>query len=1036
MSALRSWVRSIATAALFATAPLAAYGQAAIDQLVEKAHYWEGRGRSDRAAEAWSKLLLADPDHEAALAALALHHAHAGREGEARTFLQRLRQAHPGHPAIRKAERTLLGESADEPPVEQAKTVQPLVVPEPPPARTRRVRDATSAPPKPRAAERVAPADPALRLIAEGDEARLENDATRARSTYERAASISPTHRGRAFVALGDLAQAQRDDREAAIAYRAALAAQPDMPEALRGLAAALLHEAPAEAAAINARLAGIAPAMALPAEAFRRAVLRAEAAAAQQAGDLAAARERLTNAAEGEDALALRELASLELQAGDLAAARAAIERLRAVAPATNDTRLLTVRLLGAEGAWAAALAGLEAVPETQLDDALRGWKRRLALQRDAAAALVRADGPADAHARSELQSLQDRARGQAELLLVVAEAWAQLGDGARAEAVVNEIVVATGRPAPELRLRLAAVLLAAGREDAMLQILREVDPATLAPELARELQALRVGHAVRSARRLRGEGAHDRAFRFLEATARTWPNDPALQCALAGLHQSAGTHAEAQAIYRRVLDRHPDWLPALQGAIESALALQQIDAARALAEEGLARAPGDPRVHLAAARVAVNEGAPEAARSALRDAADLASAADVQSATWLAKPPPVLSADGSVAAILRSARLLPDDPRVIDRQALVATIDRELDRLDSRLGVRASVAPRLRHRTGDAGLGRLTVFSVPVDLHLPLGGGARLGLHVTPHATSAGTLESRGTGRFAEGSAFPLGAFDSGPTGTALAASYEAGGLQVDVGSTPLGFPVTTAVGGARYAWQGRSADGSIGVERRSVEDSVLSWAGKENPVDGRVWGGVVRNGGAAEIGSRGDVSRYWLRGGFHLLRGVGVASNRLAEAGLGASWDVLREVSISATVDARSYAENQRFFTKGHGGYFSPQAFVRAGLPLRWAGEAGALRWDLRVDPGVSWFREAEADVFPLDPVLQGAREGSLDPALRATYPARTSVAFSLEAQPRVTLLVSDFLRTGLQIDLHTGEDYSEAVFGLVFEGALTD
>ncbi len=66
---------------------------------------------------------------------------------------------------------------------------------------------------------------------------------------------------------------------------------------------------------------------------------------------------------------------------------------------------------------------------------------------------------------------------------------------------------------------------------------------------------------------------------------------------------------------------------------------------------------------------------------------------------------------------------------------------------------------------------------------------------------------------------------------------------------------------------------------------------------------------------------------------------------------------------------YEQNLSHFTIGHGGYFSPQRFARASMPVGWRRE-GSLRWELVAAPGYEWFEESQAPVFPLDGALRAA------------------------------------------------------------------
>lgn len=75
--------------------------------LIEQANFWHARADDVRAAEAWNKLLLSRPDHPEGLYGLALVELGAGRTDAAHAYLQRLRDAHPGHHRIAQLEQDI-----------------------------------------------------------------------------------------------------------------------------------------------------------------------------------------------------------------------------------------------------------------------------------------------------------------------------------------------------------------------------------------------------------------------------------------------------------------------------------------------------------------------------------------------------------------------------------------------------------------------------------------------------------------------------------------------------------------------------------------------------------------------------------------------------------------------------------------------------------------------------------------------------------------------------------------------------------------
>ena len=75
--------------------------------LVDKATYWQQKGRGDLAAESWKKLLLTDPESADALEGMGVYEAQQGHAAESRKYLALLQKAHPGHPGIAKIENAI-----------------------------------------------------------------------------------------------------------------------------------------------------------------------------------------------------------------------------------------------------------------------------------------------------------------------------------------------------------------------------------------------------------------------------------------------------------------------------------------------------------------------------------------------------------------------------------------------------------------------------------------------------------------------------------------------------------------------------------------------------------------------------------------------------------------------------------------------------------------------------------------------------------------------------------------------------------------
>ena len=74
---------------------------------------WQERGREDKAAEAWGKVLVADPKSAEALVALTLYYSRLDRMDTAREYLARLKEgmerAHENRDGLQPASASALG---------------------------------------------------------------------------------------------------------------------------------------------------------------------------------------------------------------------------------------------------------------------------------------------------------------------------------------------------------------------------------------------------------------------------------------------------------------------------------------------------------------------------------------------------------------------------------------------------------------------------------------------------------------------------------------------------------------------------------------------------------------------------------------------------------------------------------------------------------------------------------------------------------------------------------------------------------------
>jgi hypothetical protein len=139
----------------------------------------------------------------------------------------------------------------------------------------------------------------------------------------------------------------------------------------------------------------------------------------------------------------------------------------------------------------------------------------------------------------------------------------------------------------------------------------------------------------------------------------------------------------------------------------------------------------------------------------------------------------------------------------------------------------------------------------------------------------------------------------------------------------------------------------------------------------------------------------------GAAHVLTGKNVVSNNRFEIGAGAYYKFVQDADMVFTAGvsaaAMSYKRNLRYFTLGHGGYFSPQRHFSLSLPLELSGRYGRLSYKLDGAVSLQNSRENSAAIFPGDPVQQANLETAAAASAvaaptgvtyRAFYPSQSS------------------------------------------------
>jgi tetratricopeptide (TPR) repeat protein len=326
------------------------------------------------------------------------------------------------------------------------------------------------------------------------------------------------------------------------------------------------------------------------------------------------------------------------------------------------------------------------------------------------------------------------------------------------------------------------------------------------------------------------------------------------------------------------------------------------------------------------------------------------------------------------------------------------------------------------VNYRSGALGYDHLSALEAPFEASMPLGYNARLTIVAKPVFLDSGQADGSGTITVQEqttaGTSLisipqPIGTLID--TATTLPAQQNAVGIGGEVqlafphlalaaGYTPEGFLVATFTG--RAQWKPGDGPFTFNFVRDPVKDTQLSYSGLRDPAgntlgnQGQIWGGVMANQGTVQFAHGDAESGFYFGVGGQYLAGYRVETNIRIDGSGGAYWRLktvpeFGNLSIGANFFGMHYAHNENAFTLGMGGYFSPQAYFLANVPISWAGH-DQTRWHYNVvaSLGVQGFQENLTKLFPL--AAQSASEIALNNPM---LPAKTSVGPNYDLRSQV-------------------------------------
>ncbi len=339
------------------------------------------------------------------------------------------------------------------------------------------------------------------------------------------------------------------------------------------------------------------------------------------------------------------------------------------------------------------------------------------------------------------------------------------------------------------------------------------------------------------------------------------------------------------------------------------------------------------------------------------------------------------------------------------------------------------------VNHRSGTAGFDTLTALQAPFELSAPLSTGGRLTLVTNPvfldsgSATQSPLLPGGVVERL--GTAPPNSVLNQqNAVGVGGEVQFATDNFAASAGYSPWGFLVSNVIG--RVNWKPGNGAFTFMASRDSVKDSQLSYSGLRDPgsvgpgFPGNIWGGVVATGGDVQFGRSDPGSGLYVSMGGQHLNGVHVQSNNRIDGDAGAYFRV-REVpdegnlTVGINFFGMHYSHNSNFFTYGQGGYFSPQAYYLANVPVSFQGRYGPnIHYSAVAAFGVEAFQQDSVPFFPLDTALEVGNNN-------ASYSAQSVVSGNYDFKGELSYHLNDHWFAGGFLSLNNTRDYNSQVVG---------
>lgn len=596
-------------------------------------------------------------------------------------------------------------------------------------------------------------------------------------------------------------------------------------------------------------------------------------------------------------------------------------------------------------------------------------------------------------------------------------------------------------------------------------------------------QLAGIRNGYVINEVDRLREQKQYAAAYDKLVGALQHDPQNRDLMFAMARLYQSGKMNKEAGVVYDYLMTQDTPTQDARTGAINVALAQNDVNKANTLTR-GLRNEQSPDRL-LLLARVAEANGEHSQAMSYLRTArgqliglqgAETGSVPNVGGLALADNPfinrgtSPVGRTPSSYGAVMpwqsapaatssaEGVTLASNTPAVQQSQTL-RQIDNMMDDLQEKTGTWVQGEMQVRGRDGESGLSKLTEAKAPLTFSTVPFGESRFDFTMTPVSLTAGSAGGDawrrfGTNALVQGNVVATGAakIDDTPnsttdsqsaTGVELNMALKGDSYKIDLGSTPLGQDLSTLVGGVQ--WSPKLTDFLTLIltgERRAMTDSLLSYVGVEDKTSGKRWGRVTKNGGNALLSYDNGDAGFYVGGGAYSYIGENVASNNSVQATAGAYVRPYhlddRELKVGMSLSWMDYSKNLSYFSYGQGGYFSPQNYASVSFPIEFSRKFDDLKVNVGGSVGYQSYSQDKSAYFPNNPSLQAQLQSLADQGYvkDAFYSGDSKNGIGYNLHAGADYKINKDVTVGGQLGYDTFGDYNESTANLYFRYMFGD